>query len=49
MAMKLREWFCNRYHRKTSPRRDELGLYVRCLDCGRRIPWTDPSANDSRG
>jgi len=45
MFRKFREWLCNRYHRKTVPRRDEEGLYLRCLDCGRRIPWRDPSVD----
>ena len=32
--------FCRIFHRKrTSPRRDEEGSYVRCTECGTRLPW----------
>jgi len=31
-----------RHQRQTSPRRDEKGEYLRCLDCGKRIPWSWP-------
>ncbi len=39
--MALRNWICKRLHHKTGPWKDEAGLYKRCIDCGRRIPWTD--------
>jgi len=32
--------FCRLFHRKrTSPRRDEDGCYMRCTECGTRLPW----------
>ena len=38
---RLRAWMCEKFHRIAGPFRDEGGLYERCLDCGRRIPWVD--------
>lgn len=30
------------FHRRTAwPQRDEQGEYVRCLDCGSRLPFKD--------
>jgi DNA-directed RNA polymerase subunit RPC12/RpoP len=29
-----------RHEHRTWPRRDELGTYVRCTDCGARLPYT---------
>lgn len=31
-----------RHRNQTSPRRDEQGEYLRCLECGERIPWSWP-------
>ena len=31
-----------RHRKQTSPRRDDKGEYCRCLDCGKRIPWSWP-------
>lgn len=31
--------FCRHRH-KTTPRSDAQGDYERCLDCGRRLPWS---------
>lgn len=28
------------HQKQTTPRRDERGEYRRCLECGRRIPWS---------
>ncbi|MBI2819323.1 MAG: hypothetical protein HYX73_05020 [Acidobacteria bacterium] len=39
--MAFRNWICERFHNMTGPWRDETGPYERCIDCGRRIPWTD--------
>ncbi len=35
--------YCKWFHRLTSPRADKYGLYVRCLEDGRRLPfsWAD--------
>jgi hypothetical protein len=38
----FRQWICLQLHKKSRPWKDENGLYQRCLDCGRRIPWSDP-------
>ena len=29
-----------RHQNQTVPRKDEQGEYCRCLECGRRIPWS---------
>ena len=29
-----------RHRKQTSPRQDEKGEYSRCLDFGKRIPWS---------
>jgi hypothetical protein len=29
-----------RHPNQTSPRRDDLGEYCRCLECGARLPWS---------
>ena len=29
-----------RHRNQTTPRRDEAGQYRRCLECGKRIPWS---------
>lgn len=34
-------WYCH-HKNLTTPREDEDGEYERCLDCGKRIPWTCP-------
>jgi len=31
-------FFC-RHTKQTWPQKDKRGAYVRCLRCGRRIPW----------
>ena len=49
--LRVEEWICEHFHRTTGPFQDEEGLYDRCLDCGRRIPWHDETltAPKSRG
>jgi hypothetical protein len=44
MWQRIWNWYCLRYHRKTAPRKDEQGYYLRCLDCGRRVAWKNPAA-----
>jgi hypothetical protein len=39
---KIRQQYCERFHRVAGPWQDSIGLYERCLECGRRIPWNDP-------
>jgi hypothetical protein len=39
---RLRHWYCQRFHKIGGPFQDENGSYERCLDCGERIPWSDP-------
>lgn len=29
-----------KHRNQTTPRKDEQGEYRRCLDCGKRIPWS---------
>ena len=31
-----------RHRKQTHPRRDEVGEYCRCLECGARVPWAWP-------
>ncbi len=38
----MRRWICSHLHKLAGPWHDENGWYERCLDCGRRISWTDP-------
>ena len=30
------------HQKRTTPRRDKLGEYCRCLECGGRLPWSWP-------
>jgi hypothetical protein len=39
---RVQRWVCERFHRIAGPFQDQKGVYERCLDCGRRIPWEDP-------
>ena len=32
--------FSCRHPRESWPQRDKKGKYTRCLDCGRRFPWS---------
>lgn len=34
----MKNLFCRVFHRQSWPQRDAAGAYLRCLDCGRRIP-----------
>lgn len=36
---RFHRWVCETFHHTAGPFRDEKGRYLRCLDCGRRIPW----------
>lgn len=36
--------FWCRHRNQTRPRRDEEGEYLRCLECGARIPWSWPKS-----
>ena len=42
-SSRFRNWYCRRFHRLGGPWQDEQGSYQRCLDCGRRIPWSEPA------
>ena len=38
----LSDWICSTWHKHSATWQDSAGPYVRCLDCGRRVPSHHP-------